>query len=254
MSVFVLTSSEYFQTLHIPLFAGRDFSEEDSSVSAPMAILSETAAQRFFPGINPLGLTFQQVDDAGRQSTVKVVGIVKDVKELVRSSGQPYPIVYRPIAQCSSPCPTFGTYQLRFTGPLPDIEARREKRGDECRSASRTRIQRGDGHRNVRSRNDQRAARDFVRPAGSGARRDWRVRRHVVRHSTAHQRDRPAQWHWARSRATVLRLIVGASLRLMLAGIAVGALGGFAASRLIQELLFGVSPADPLTFTLGRIH
>jgi len=49
----------------------------------------------------------------------------------------------------------------------------------------------------------------------------------------------------------VLRQIVGESLRVIFVGIAVGALGAFGTSRLIQEMLFGVTPADPLTFTLA---
>ena len=52
-------------------------------------------------------------------------------------------------------------------------------------------------------------------------------------------------------RRDVLRLIVGESLRVVLIGVALGALGAFGASRLIREMLFGVTPADPLTFTLA---
>jgi ABC-type antimicrobial peptide transport system permease subunit len=51
----------------------------------------------------------------------------------------------------------------------------------------------------------------------------------------------------------VLRLIVGESLRVILVGIAVGALGAFGTTRLIREMLFGVAPADPLTFTLAAL-
>jgi putative ABC transport system permease protein len=46
----------------------------------------------------------------------------------------------------------------------------------------------------------------------------------------------------------VLALIVGQGLKLALAGVAVGAVGAFAATRLMAELLFGVSATDPLTF------
>ena len=125
LSVFILASPGYFKTLHVPLFAGRDFREEDTATSPAVAILSETAARRLFPEMNPLGLTFRQVDEGtGQQSAVIVVGITKDRQELVRSSGQPYPMVFRPITQCSSPCPLFGTYDLRFVGPLSNITAR----------------------------------------------------------------------------------------------------------------------------------
>jgi putative ABC transport system permease protein len=250
MCVFVLTSSAYFQTLHVPLFAGRDFTEEDSSVSTAVAIISETAARRFVPGINPLGLTFRQLDETGQQSTIKVVGVVQDVKELVRSSGQPYPIIYRPIAQCSFPCPLFGTYQLRFMGPLSDITAR-------AKDAART----VDPHLALefslmsdedmyhRERTSARLATLFgllaVVLAAIGI---YGVTSYATAQRTNEIGLRMALGAQPRD---VLRLIVGESLRVMLIGIAVGALGAFGTSRLIQEMLFGVTPADPLTFTLA---
>ncbi|MBC7932826.1 MAG: FtsX-like permease family protein, partial [Rubrivivax sp.] len=46
----------------------------------------------------------------------------------------------------------------------------------------------------------------------------------------------------------VLRLILGQGLRLVLAGIGVGVAGAFVVTRLMSELLYGVSPTDPLTF------
>src|SRR5262249_33506730 len=48
--------------------------------------------------------------------------------------------------------------------------------------------------------------------------------------------------------ADVLRLIVGHGLKLALMGVAIGAAGAFAMTRLIAGLLFGVSASDPLTF------
>jgi len=47
---------------------------------------------------------------------------------------------------------------------------------------------------------------------------------------------------------TVLRMVLGHSSRLTLAGIALGAGGGFAASRLMQQALFEVNPANPLFY------
>jgi putative ABC transport system permease protein len=47
----------------------------------------------------------------------------------------------------------------------------------------------------------------------------------------------------------VLRLVMGQGIKLALAGIAVGAAAAFSLTRLMMSLLFGVSSADPLTFT-----
>jgi putative ABC transport system permease protein len=54
-------------------------------------------------------------------------------------------------------------------------------------------------------------------------------------------------------RKDILRLVVGEGLILSLAGVAIGLGGAFALTRLIEELLFGVSPTDPVTFSLVAI-
>jgi len=50
-------------------------------------------------------------------------------------------------------------------------------------------------------------------------------------------------------RASVLRLVLGEAIALAAIGIAIGLAGAFAATRLIQSLLFGVTSTDALTFT-----
>ena len=248
--VFVLASSDYFQTLHVPLFAGRDFTEEDNSVSTGVAIISETAARRFFPEINPLGLTFQQVDETGQQSKVKVVGIVKDVKELVRSSDQPFPIVYRPIAQCSSPCPRFGTYQVRFMGPLSDIKARAK---DAARSVDPGLALEFSLMSGTEMYDRERTSARLASSLGLLALMLAAIGVYGVTSYATAQRTNEIGLRMALGAQPrdVLRLIVGESLRVIFVGIAFGALGAFGASRLIQEMLFGVTPADPLTFTFA---
>ena len=51
--------------------------------------------------------------------------------------------------------------------------------------------------------------------------------------------------------AQVGRMVVAQSLRVAAAGIAIGLVGAFATTRVLQSLLFGVSPTDPIT--LGAV-
>ena len=85
----------YFATMRMPLLAGRDFDERDTNHSSLVAVVNETLARRFFPGVNALGRLFRWGD---KRNPVEVVGIVKDSKyESVRQV--PPPTVFLPATQ-----------------------------------------------------------------------------------------------------------------------------------------------------------
>ncbi len=68
----------YFETLGIPLRAGRTFTAADRRDSQPVIIISEALARRFWPGKDPLGRRIQVGGTTPRFSTV--VGVVGDVR------------------------------------------------------------------------------------------------------------------------------------------------------------------------------
>jgi putative ABC transport system permease protein len=53
--------------------------------------------------------------------------------------------------------------------------------------------------------------------------------------------------------ADIFRLVVGKGLRLALLGLSAGLILSFALTRLMSTLVYGVSPADPVTFVAGAI-
>ena len=87
-------SRDYFETLGIPLLAGRDFEAAEES-GAPVAIVNRTLADRYWPGTNPIGRSLQwAVEDEPR----RIVGVVGDAaRRDVRSPA--YAMVYVPLAQ-----------------------------------------------------------------------------------------------------------------------------------------------------------
>ena len=91
LSWFNCVSPGYFKTLRLPLLAGRNFSSEDTKTSAAVAIVNQALARRFFPALNPIGKTFR-IDDIGGKPgpPIQVVGVVKDAKyESVREDADP---------------------------------------------------------------------------------------------------------------------------------------------------------------------
>jgi putative ABC transport system permease protein len=74
-------SPGYFQTLGIPLLAGRDFSWWDGPEAPPVAIVNRATAERFWPGADPLGKRLRWgKPDAPRSPWLTVVGVVGDAR------------------------------------------------------------------------------------------------------------------------------------------------------------------------------
>ena len=83
----------FFDTLRIPVLAGRDFTERDDRDSARVVIVNQTFAQRYYLGASPLG---RRVQVDGAWSTV--IGLVKDSKYF-RLTEPPTPYIYMPYLQ-----------------------------------------------------------------------------------------------------------------------------------------------------------
>ncbi len=76
-----VVSGDYFRTLHIPLYAGRTFSEQDGSETLRVAVISRSMAQRFWPGRDPLGQRVKLGAPDSDAPWLTVVGVVGDVKQ-----------------------------------------------------------------------------------------------------------------------------------------------------------------------------
>jgi len=92
-------SPGYFAALRMPLLAGRGFAPADSATSPRVAIVNQTLARRFFPGHNPLGKVLRVQQSSGEKGPpIEIVGLVKDAKyEFVREDT--HPTAFFPISQ-----------------------------------------------------------------------------------------------------------------------------------------------------------
>jgi putative ABC transport system permease protein len=71
----------YFQTLHTPVLAGRDFDAHDTATSPKVAIVNESFVQKFLSHENPVGMTFRVDAFQGEAAPLyQIIGLVKDTK------------------------------------------------------------------------------------------------------------------------------------------------------------------------------
>ena len=72
-----IVSTDYFQTMGIPLVQGRMFTERDTNTSTKVAIINESAARRYWPDERPIG---QRISLGASDDWREIVGIVADTR------------------------------------------------------------------------------------------------------------------------------------------------------------------------------
>jgi len=115
-------STDYFQTMGIPLLRGRNFTEADDENAQHVAIVSEAMAKQYWPDKDPMGRQFQMSTEP--KYSLVVVGVAKDIR-FNGLTGPFSPMFYAPFLQHQSGN-SLQTLQLRTAGTpemmIPEIE------------------------------------------------------------------------------------------------------------------------------------
>ncbi|HEX8775812.1 MAG TPA: ABC transporter permease [Pyrinomonadaceae bacterium] len=240
------SSSEYLQTMGIPLTRGRYFNERDTDSSPYVAIIDETLARRYWPNEDPIGKRISFNRREGTQVWREIVGVVGAVKHKALDAdyrGQ----LYFPHAQN----PWNGMYLVVRTMNEPASMA----------GMVRSAIQAVDKDQPVyrvmtmeTMLNESVAQRRFsmllltlfavvaVALAIVGL---YGVMSYGVSQRTHEIGIRMALGAQARD---VLKMVVGQGLLLALIGVGLGLVGALLLTRVMSSLLFGVSATDPFMF------
>jgi predicted permease len=232
----------YFQTMRIALAEGREFSDLDHAQSAPVAIVNETMARRYWPGQNPVGKRLSYGD--GKWSTV--IGVARDVNHFgARAPARPF--MYYPLYQFYD---TQITLVARTVGDpwqaLPGVRAAVRALDatlplfDENTLAT---------HSGVPLFLD-RILVTFLSAFGLLALALAAIGLYgVMAYSvTARTHEIGIRMALGAHGLDVLKQMLKEGMVLALIGMGIGLTASFALTRLIESLLFGVSATDPLTF------
>ena len=238
-----LVSPRYFATLGIPILAGRDFDERDSSRVPHVVIVNETFARQHFPGENPIGRT---LITGMAQLPSQIVGVVGDVRS-VTLNAPPNADYFLPALQRPEP---FTNILVRTnvspTGILPAVREALQAVDPDLPLLQPQLL----SERVARTVADRKLALMLLGGfavlalvlASLGV---YSVMAHLVMFRTSEIGVRMAL---GASPGAVMRMVLGHGRRLTLIGIAIGIGGALAVSRLIQQTLFEVDATNPVIY------
>ena len=244
---FVAVSPKYFETLRIVVRRGRAFSANDEGPRATVAIVNEQFVERYFPRQDPLGRHFAATV-AQPEVDLEIVGVVSDVIANDLRAAPP-PTVYVPYFQVQVMSQNFSTLQVLATGSLAAVSEtiRRALQGRMAGTPVDVRL--------LSAQVDSASVRErLVTTLASGLGVVALVLTAIGLYGLL------AYNVAARSKEIAIRVALGAKPRniitlvlrqgvgLAVAGILIGVALAAALSRLVEGMLFGLTPLDPTTF------
>ena len=244
VTTFASVSPDYFQTLGIPLRAGRLFTERDDDQKNVAVIINEAMKRQLWPNEDPLG---KRLSNDGGQTWAQIVGVVGDVREF----GLDHP----PVAEVYAP---------QALNPSPGVLLVRTSAEPRSMAKSLTALIHGVDPQTAvtRTRTIEQARYEsmasprltasllsvfaglalIIATAGIGG----------IMALTVSQRVREIGIRIALGArpASILRMVLGHGLLLTLLGIGIGIAGAVALTGLVKSLLFEVPPTDVPTFAV----
>jgi putative ABC transport system permease protein len=249
---FIMTTPGTFEALGVPLLRGRLLDEHDVSGAPLVAVIDETAARDFWPGVDPIGRRIRYYDD-DNAPWLTVVGIVGAV-HYISARQAPRPNVYtshaqRPRRFYEGRDLTMLVRSTRAEAPLSSAIQRIVRQTDPLVPVTRVRgmeevVQRA----NIRTRFAAALMSLFGFVAlAVGALGVYGILSYLVQTRTNEIGIRMALGADARQ---LVRQILQQGLVLAGVGIALGSAAALAATGLLSTLLFGVSRTDALTYVI----
>ena len=240
-----IISGDYFRAMRIPLLKGRFFTPQDKQESAPVVIISDSLARHFFPGQEPLGRRIKQSGPDNQAPFMEVVGVVGDVKYtgLQKDTDAAY---YMPYGQ------NFGRRMYVVV---------RTSLGAALAPALRRAVQAADPGVTL---NQVETMQETLSRAVALPLFDTVLLAAfalvalllaavgiygIIAYSVAQRtHEIGVRMALGAGQGSVLGMVIRQGASLALIGILLGLSGAFALTRLLSNLLFGVSSTDPLTF------
>ncbi len=247
IAIFQAISPEYFRTMRIALQRGREFTEHDSAKSVSVAIVSENLVRLFWPqypgGPDPIG---QQILFGTDPKPVEIVGIAANVRGSGRDD-DPRAEIYFP---CDQKPPQSAMLAVRTSGdPLSFANSVRAQVLAIDHDQPLSTISTMDDMVSDSEGQLRLMMKLLGAFAGTAALLAVLGLYGVISYSVVQRTKEIGIRRALGARpADILSLLLKQAFVLSLVGATIGAAASLAVTRLLQDLLFQVSPTDPVTF------
>lgn len=234
-------TEDYFKTLGIPIVSGREFLRSDDENAPPLAIVNETMAAKYWPGKDPVGQRLKLKD-----RWLQIVGIAKNANYHTKTE-TPIPFFYVPLRQNFRVQNALLIRTPETPGAMMNALAREVHALDPNLAPLITdRLQ---DQIDLISYS-QRLAVTLVALFGGMALFLAAIGLYAVVSYTVSQGTRELGLRMALGAGTrdLIRLVMSRGLLLTASGVAIGILGAIVLTRLMANMLYKVSPQDPLAF------
>lgn len=246
----------FVEALRIPIHAGRAITESDQAEAPHVAVVNQAFVDRYYKGQNVIGARIDRV--AGER---EIVGVVANARAASAGWGNfgpigAPPIVYIPAAQVSSDFLKLvhtwfaPSWVIRTSGPVAGLEAGLRQAVESVDPLLPIARFRPMSDVQAASIAEQRFMMSLVLGLGAVALLLAAIGIHGLISSSVSERRRELGIRLALGATgpRVMRDVLVPGLTLAAIGVMIGSAGAFAAVRLLQSFLWGVTPTDPLTF------
>jgi len=238
-------SPDYFQTMQIPLKAGRNFGAQDHAKALPVTIINEAAARTYFSGQDPIGKRVKWVH--GNGDWITIIGVVADIHSSLDS--EEVPALYTPFTQETQFWKTWMNVVVRSSVQPTSIAASlRKELASQDRNVPLTDLKVMDEWISLSVADRKFNLQLLGAFAGLALLLSSLGLYGLISFTVSERRSElGVRMALGAQRRDILNLIVKQSLRLVIVGIVLGLTISFLSARIIRGMLYGTSTMDPVT-------